>query len=150
MTNKSLVFAAIAVALAGPLACGGSDAPDAAATKTATAKADDAPAVKPTGKIIEIKMISDTKGERYDPVEIKAQTGDMLRFVLTSGVHNVHFLPDSNPKTLKFPPMSQYLQMPGQKLDILVAWPEGRYYFQCDAHVMLGMIGYVNVENPNE
>jgi plastocyanin len=107
----------------------------------------EARSVTPTGRIIDVQMITDSKGERYDPTELKVERGDSLRFVLTSGVHNVHFLASKNPPGVKLPPMSAYLQLPGQKMSYLIDFPKGRYYFQCDIHVMLGMIGHVTVED---
>jgi plastocyanin len=130
-------------------ACGGdNDDPNEARDEGGKAPtAAGAPAVKPTGKSIDIKMISDSRGERYDPVEVTIVRGDSLRFLLESGVHNVNFLAAKNPPGVKLPPMSEYLQLPGQKLSYLIDFPEGRYYFQCDIHVLLGMIGHVNVKN---
>jgi plastocyanin len=107
------------------------------------------PSVKPTGNKVDINMITDSKGERYDPVDVKVDRGDSLRFLLQSGVHNVHFLPAKNPPGVKLPPMSEYLQLPGQKISYLVDFPAGRYYFQCDIHLLLGMVGYVTVDGGN-
>jgi plastocyanin len=106
-----------------------------------------APAVKPTGRSTKVAMISDLKGERYDPKEFEVTRGDSLHFLLQSGVHNVHFVVEKNPSGVKLPPMSEYLQLPGQKVSYLIDFPEGRYYFQCDIHVAVGMIGYVKVED---
>jgi plastocyanin len=38
------------------------------------------------------------------------------------------------------------LQLPDQTLDLAVKMPEGKYYFQCDPHVLLGMKGKLEVE----
>ena len=69
-----------------------------------------------------------------------------MRFTLGSGVHNVHFLADSNRTLSNAPAASPLLQLPGQTYDIAVDFPEGRYYFQCDPHALLGMVGHVKVE----
>jgi plastocyanin len=45
------------------------------------------------------------------------------------------------------PAASPLLQVPGQTYDIAVNMAAGRYYFQCDPHALLGMIGYVKVED---
>jgi plastocyanin len=37
------------------------------------------------------------------------------------------------------------LQAPGQTEDVKVIWDPGTYYFQCDPHVLLGMIGHLVV-----
>jgi plastocyanin len=92
-------------------------------------------------------MIADEKGSRYAPSEITAHPGDVLRFTLTVGVHNVNFLPDSNPGVPNLPPPSEMLQLPGQTFDLTVSLPAGKtYYFQCDPHVALGMKGHLKVE----
>ena len=104
-------------------------------------------AVAPTGKIITVQMIADEKGSRYEPSEIEAHRGDVLRFTLGVGVHNVHFLADSNPGVANLPEPSDMLQLPGQTYDLTVALAAGKtYYFQCDPHVPLGMKGHLKVD----
>lgn len=132
-------------------ACGGGGEKETPATTTPPA----APAVTPGspltpadgGKVITIEMTTDEKGvNKFTPAEFEAHQGDVMRFTLVTGVHNVHFLADSN-RTLSSPPTaSPLLQLPGQTYDIAVDFPEGRYYFQCDPHALLGMIGHVKVE----
>ena len=100
----------------------------------------------PTGKIIEIKLITDEQGNRFEPADFEAHRGDVLRFTLAAGAHNVHFLPDSNPGKSGLPPASDILQLPGQTLDVPVTFAPGKYYFQCDPHALLGMRGHVKVE----
>jgi plastocyanin len=39
------------------------------------------------------------------------------------------------------------LQLPGQTYDVLVNFPKGKYYFQCDPHAALGMKGHLEVED---
>jgi plastocyanin len=62
-------------------------------------------------------------------------------------VHNVHFLPDSNPGKTGLPPASAMLQLPAQTLDIPVNFKEGHYYIQCDPHALLGMTARLEVED---
>lgn len=108
--------------------------------------ADSAPAPgAATGKVIEVRMITDGNGNYYEPAAIHAQTGDILRFTLASGVHNVNFLPDSNAGKQGLPAPSDLLQLPGQTLDVPVTFAEGSYYFQCDPHATLGMTGRLHV-----
>lgn len=102
--------------------------------------------VKPTGDTIKIELYSDEKGNYFKPSEIEAKQGDVLRFQLKSGVHNVHFLPDSNTIKTGLPPAGDLLQLPDQTYDLPVTFAEGRYYFQCDPHAALGMIGHLKVE----
>lgn len=122
----------------------------------------------PGRKVIVITMITDERGNYFEAASnddddagersienagaavpqpvIEAKRGDVLRFTLGVGVHNVHFLPDSNPGTVGLPPASDMLQLPGQTFDVPVTFPRGQYYFQCDPHVAVGMKGHVRVE----
>jgi plastocyanin len=101
----------------------------------------------PGGKVIVIEATTDEKGNYFTPNEIEAHRGDVLRYKLKVGVHNVHFLPDSNPGKPGLPPASELLQLPGQTVDIPVNFAAGRYYFQCDPHAALGMKGHLKVED---
>lgn len=101
----------------------------------------------PGGKVIVIEATTDEKGNYFTPNEIEAHRGDVLRYKLKIGVHNVHFLPDSNPGKTGLPPASELLQLPGQTIDIPVNFAAGRYYFQCDPHAALGMKGHLKVED---
>lgn len=99
-----------------------------------------------TGKVIVIQLVSDEKGNRFEPSRVEAHRGDVLRFTLASGVHNIHFFPDSNPGKSAMPAASDMLQLPGQTLDVPVNFAPGHYYFQCDPHAPLGMMGHLEVE----
>lgn len=103
-----------------------------------------------TGRIIDVRMITDDKGNSYEPAAIHAETGDVLRFTLVSGVHNVNFFPDSNLAKQGLPGPSELLQLPGQTLDVPVTFTEGSYYFQCDPHALLGMTGRLHVEDDED
>lgn len=103
-----------------------------------------------TGKVIVIEATTDEKGNYFTPKEIEAHPGDVLRFTLKLGVHNVHFLPDSNPGKKGLPPASEMLQLPGQTIDIPVNFEPGKYYFQCDPHAALGMKGKLEVEKESD
>ena len=123
-------------------ACGGkSDTATPAAAGTPAAAAPSA-----TGKIITIEMISDANGNRFVPAEVEAHRGDVLRFSVTVGVHNVNFLPDSNAAVQNLPAASDMLQLPGQTFDVPVTFAAGKtYYFQCTPHALLGMQGHLKV-----
>ena len=137
---------ALPIALLGA-ACGGDkpDADDAPSGGNAPAAA--APSVDPTGKTIKIQMVTDEKGNYFAPADIEAHRGDMLQFVLKVGVHNVHFLADSNPGKTGLPAPSEFLQLPGQTWDYLVTLSPGKYFFQCDPHAALGMVAKLEVED---
>lgn len=126
-------------------ACSKSDKPaddDAASMSGATSRV---PATG--GKTIEVKLITDDDGNRFEPSRIEAHKGDVVKFVLQVGVHNVHFLPDSNPGKANLPPASEMLQLPGQTYELPITLAPGHYYFQCDPHAALGMIGHLEVED---
>lgn len=149
----------IGVGLAGlslMLACGGGEKQEPAHDTMKMAPS--APAATPGapltpregGRVITIELTTDAAGvNKFSPNEFEAHQGDVMRFTLGSGVHNVHFLADSNRTLTSPPPASPLLQLPGQTYDIAVDFPEGRYYFQCDPHALLGMVGHVKVEKEN-
>lgn len=96
-------------------------------------------------QVITVQMITDDAGSRFEPADIAAKPGDVVRFVLQSGVHNVSFPADSSPGASNLPPASQFLQLPGQTWDVKVALPAGSYFYQCDPHAALGMVGRITV-----
>jgi plastocyanin len=138
------VVAFAALILAG--ACGGSDT---AKQETQPAEAVEEPAehATATGKVIEVAMITDEKGNRFEPSEIHAEEGDVVRFTLKIGAHNVNFPQDKNPGKSGLPAASEILQLPGQTLDVPVNFEEGEYFFQCDPHAALGMVGKLIVHD---
>ena len=151
MMYRPRAFVLLAITAAGFIAaCSGdkSKAADTtaavAATTTSAPGATAAPA--PGGKIIVVQLITDATGNRFEPSRIEAHQGDVVRFTLQVGVHNVHFLADSNAGKAGLPPASEMLQLPGQSYDLPVAFEPGEYYFQCDPHVALGMKGHLKVE----
>jgi plastocyanin len=105
--------------------------------------------VKLTGKVITVEMYTDGVGNYFKPHKIEAHRGDIVRFVLKAGVHNVHFLADSNPGKTGLPPASEFLQLPEQTWDLTIDFAPGHYYFQCDPHALLGMVGRLEVEDEN-
>ena len=146
MHTKTLPWTSLLVA-ALVSACGGKGAEAPKSDAAPGGGAAGANAVKPTGKVITVEMIADEKGSRFVPAEIEAHQGDVLRFTLTVGVHNVHFLADSNAGAANLPEPSEMLQLPGQTYDYTVALAPGKtYYFQCDPHVPLGMKGHLKVD----
>jgi len=102
------------------------------------------------GKVIVVQMMTDEQGtNRFEPNEFEAHQGDVVRFTLKTGVHNVNFLADSNSVKTGLPGASALLQLPGQTVDLKVTLPEGKYYFHCDPHALLGMKGRIEVEANN-
>jgi plastocyanin len=105
-----------------------------------------APSAAATGDTIVVEAITDGTGNFFKPNKIEAHPGDVIRYKLVMGVHNVHFLPDSNTIKTGLPPASDMLQLPGQTYDLVVTMAPGHYYFQCDPHAALGMKGSLEVE----
>jgi plastocyanin len=135
------------------IACSGkenassADQSGSGAAGTAPSSTAGGPAATPTGKVIEVALNSDEKGNYFEPAKFEVHRGDVIRFTLKTGVHNVHFLPDSNPGKANLPPASDMLQLPGQTFDLPVNLAAGKYYFQCDPHAATGMMGHVEVED---
>ena len=146
------IIAAAALVLA---ACGGEKQPAGDSTQQPSV-APAAPSASafaegltpdPGGKVIEVHLLTDDQGNnKFDPKEIEAHPGDVVRFTLKTGVHNVNFLADSNSVKTGLPGASALLQLPGQTIDLKVALAPGKYYFQCDPHAALGMKGELEVE----
>jgi len=108
--------------------------------------AQEAAAPAATGTVIEVKMVTDDKGNYFEPAEVTAKPGDVLRFTLVSGVHNASFPADKNAGRSGLPEATQYLQLAGQTADVTVPAAPGEYAFQCDPHAALGMVGKLTVQ----
>lgn len=152
MTKRPVAIAA-AFLIAIAAACAGgeqgasptTETPDAAprsASSTGTGLTPDA-----GSKVITVEMKTDEQGNNvFVPAHFDADRGDVIRYTLVSGVHNANFLPDSNPGKSNLPPAGPMLQLPQQTWDVKVTLEPGTYYFQCDPHALLGMIGHVTVK----
>jgi plastocyanin len=142
------LFAFLGLGFAVALGACGSQEAAAAGGEQGSAAATEGPAAaaEATGTVIEVKMITDDKGNYFEPADITAKPGDVLRFTLVSGVHNVSFPAASNAGASGLPEMSPYLQLPGQTHDVAVSLAAGEYAFQCDPHAALGMVGTLTVQ----
>ena len=100
----------------------------------------------PTGTVIPVRLVTDERGNHFDPAAITARPGDVLRLVLVSGVHNFSIPADRNPGRSGLPAPTPLLQRAGETLDVPVNLPTGEYAFQCDPHVALGMVGTLTVQ----
>ena len=144
----------MAAVLLGFVACGGEQkaatekAPiAAAATTSAVAFSASQLTPDPGGKVVTVELYSDAVGNYFKPSEVHVKRGDVIRYTLKVGVHNVHFLADSNAGRANYPQStSDLLQLPGQTLDLAVRMAPGSYYFQCDPHAALGMKGHLVVQ----
>ena len=142
-TRRGLAALTIAAAILAA-ACGKDTKPGSGATAAAGEKPKEAGAT--SGHTIVVELYTDSSGNYFKPAEIEAKVGDVVRFTLKMGVHNVHFLPDSNAGKSGLPPASDMLQLPDQTYDLPVSFAKGTYYFQCDPHEALGMKGHLKVE----
>lgn len=160
------------IALMGTIAlaaCGGEKAPEskpaADAPATSPAPATPAPAANAlaaaplTGKTIEVKMVGDDKGYRFEPADIKLKAGDGIKFVVVSmGPHNVAFDAasagdqkaqlDANMGADKMAELSSAMKMnPGESVTVSFAKIKpGVYNFNCTPHLAMNMKGTVTVQ----
>jgi plastocyanin len=98
------------------------------------------------GNVIEIRMVSDERGNYFDPATVEVKRGDVLRFTLVSGIHNASFPADRNPGKSGLPAPTELLQSAGQTRDVPLDLAPGEYTYQCDPHVAMGMVGKVVVK----
>ena len=139
-----------------PAADAASPAPAAAAPAAAAGAVAAAPI---TGKTIEVKMVGDDKGYRFEPADIKLKAGDGIKFVVVSmGPHNVAFDAtsagdqkaqlDANMGTDKMAELSSAMKMnPGESLTMSFAKIKpGVYNFNCTPHLAMNMKGTVTVQ----
>ena len=143
--------------LAFVVACGGDEGATGGATQnevatpgTAVQPAQPAPdqtvAPDPGGEVIEIRMVMPGgTNPAYEPAQIAANPGDVLRFINVENVHNVHFPQNINPAGVNLPPPSPYLTQPGQTYELKVDFVPGTYEFICDPHAAQGMVGELTV-----
>jgi len=167
MRFLGFVIASSAVVLG---ACGGggekaadsaatTPAPDSAATAATATPAPAGAAAPITGQTIEVKMVGDDKGYRFEPADIKVKAGDGIKFVMVSGgPHNVAFDPATIPADVK-PQLSA--NMPNQQGELssplfsnagenyIVSFANikpGQYPFHCTPHLAMGMKGTITVQ----
>jgi plastocyanin len=131
-----------------------------AATTPAAASAAGAVAAAPaTGKTVEVKMIGDATGYKFDPANTTIKKGDAVKFIMvTGGPHNVAFLNvtdpaaaaqiDANMGGAKMGVMSSpMLMQPNEPYIISFAnVPAGKYDFTCTPHAAMNMKGSITVE----
>ena len=173
MRFYALAFAASAIVLG---ACGGGDnkaadsaapadtaaaaaAPTPGPTGTTTSAAGTATAAPATGATVEVKMIGDAQGYRFDPANVTVKAGDAVKFVMVSGgPHNVAFDPATVPDAVKaqldanisekMAELSSAMkQNPGESITVSTAnIAAGKYDFHCTPHLAMGMKGSITVQ----
>ena len=134
----------------------------AMAAPAAGAPAAGAAAAAPaTGKTIDVKMVGDEKGYRFEPATITVKAGDAIKFTnVSGGPHNVGFDPAKIPPAVQ-PQLganmpgdhsmgaleSPMMLQPNETYVISFAKiPAGSYDFHCTPHLALGMKGVITVQ----
>ena len=128
-------------------------ATDTAATAATTTPA--APAGAPaaiTGQTIEVKMVGDEKGYRFEPSSITIKAGDGIKFTnVSGGPHNIAFDPSQIPADVQkqlnanmpnttSPLTGPLLTQPNETYTISFAnIKPGTYEGHCVPHLALGM-----------
>jgi plastocyanin len=127
---------------------------------TTTTPAGTGAAAPITGKTIEVKMLGDAQGYRFEPANFTVKQGDGARFVVVSGPpHNVAFDPatippdvraqlDANMGTDKMGELSSSMKMnPGESITISFGnIKPGKYAYNCTPHLALNMKGVITVQ----
>ncbi|MDQ2766553.1 MAG: plastocyanin/azurin family copper-binding protein [Gemmatimonadota bacterium] len=145
-----------------PAATTDSTAMAAPAAAPAGAPAAGAAAPAPaTGKTVEVKMLGDEKGYRFDPASITVKAGDAIKFTnVSGGPHSVGFDPAKVPAAAQpqlganmpgdhsmGPLEGPMLLQPNETYIISFAKvPAGSYDFHCTPHLALGMKGVITVQ----
>ncbi|MGH7690725.1 MAG: hypothetical protein ACREN3_14045, partial [Gemmatimonadaceae bacterium] len=99
--KRKLVMVAVLGVVASVVACGGGQKSQAADTMQMAAPTTAAAPAGPQtpdagGKIDSVTMHTDANGNYFKPKDFTVHQGDVIRFVLETGVHNVAFPADSN------------------------------------------------------
>ena len=128
-----------------------------AATPGAAAGA--AAAAPATGKTVEVKMIGDATGYKFEPANVTIKSGDQVKWVMVSGgPHNVAFQNvtdpavaaqlDANMTGQKMGPLSGPMVMqPNEAYPVSFAKiPPGKYDYICTPHAAMNMKGSITVQ----
>jgi plastocyanin len=112
-----------------------------------------------TGDIVEVRMIGDAFGYRFDPANVTVKKGDGVKFTMVSGgPHNVAFdeagIPAGSAAQLdanmsdKMAMLSSNMKTnPGDAITVSFAnLPAGTYNYHCTPHLAMGMKGTITVQ----
>jgi plastocyanin len=143
---------------------GGNSGTDTAASTAATpapaaGAASTVAAVPATGDTVDIKMIGDDKGYRFEPANVTIKTGDAVRFTMVSGgPHDVAFDPatipagakdqlDANMPSKLTELAGPMMMNPNETYTISFGGvPAGTYPFHCTPHLAMNMRGVITVQ----
>ncbi|MEP6999198.1 MAG: plastocyanin/azurin family copper-binding protein [bacterium] len=156
-TDTAAANAAAASATTPPAATTPAAMTPAATTPAPAAGA--AAAAPATGKTVEVKMIGDASGYKFEPANVTIKQGDAVKFVMTSGgPHNVAFQGitdaaaqaqiDANMSGAKMGALSSpMLMQPNEAYTVSFAKvPAGTYNYTCTPHAAMNMKGVVTVK----
>lgn len=167
---RFLGFAVVASAALALGACSGEKAAttdSATAAPVATTPAAETPAAAPvagamapiTGTTVEVKMIGDGTGYRFEPADITLKAGDGIKFTFVSGgPHNIMFDATGMSPAAKTTIMANMPEQQGEmsgKMMInagesytvsMAGVPAGKYNFNCTPHLAMNMKGTVTVQ----
>jgi plastocyanin len=154
--EKAADTAATAAMTTDTAAAGGAAATGGAAAAPAAGSAAMAPI---TGKTVEVKMVGDEKGYRFEPADITVKAGDGIKFInVSGGPHNAAFDPATVPAAAK---AQLSANMPNQMAELsgpllvqpneaytisFANVPAGKYEFHCTPHLAMGMKGTITVQ----
>ncbi len=113
-----------------------------------------------TGKTVEVKMIGDDKGYRFEPANITIASGDGIKFLVVSGgPHNVAFdgtklsaeakaQLDASLGADKMAELSSAMKMnAGDVITVSFGGMKpGEYPYNCTPHLAMGMKGVITVK----
>lgn len=162
----------LVVAVIAMTACGGdksasavdttaaAPAPAAAPAGTTASMAGGAVSAAPiTGKTVDVKMVGDAKGYRFEPANFTVKVGDGVKFInVSGGPHQVTFWADSIPAGTaaqldkNMPNTTSPLQgplavTPNQEYIVsLAGLKPGVYHYYCTPHLAMGMTGVITVQ----
>ncbi len=112
-----------------------------------------------TGTTVEVKMVGDGTGYRFEPADITLKAGDGIKFVFVSGgPHNVMFDAAGMSPAAKAAIMANMPEQGGElsgKMMIAAGEsytmsfggvPAGKYSYNCTPHLAMNMKGTVTVQ----
>ena len=114
----------------------------------------DAEAQDSDPSVIIVKMIDKSPTEfAFEPANITAKPGDVIRFVQTTVTpHNVEFKNPPSGSDLATVIMGPFLTQPDETYEIQIdqRFVAGTYEFVCTPHFMMGMTGSITVETADD
>jgi len=104
----------------------------------------------PAARTHEVKILDDGGSFRFEPANVDARPGDVVRFVHAATMpHNVEFVRNAVPAGTELGERwsGPYLAKPGDTYEVTIdgAFVNGTYNYVCAPHVSMGMKGTITV-----